>query len=192
MESDQYKSGAPRKSKTEDVYYADKQLNPGMDFEKVDLNSRNGLPTKASGKDMWKYDEYCLSEDIQGKLVVPVKKGDQAQFLSDDGSLDVTNNSKKDGSIKKRKLKNWIDNEKHDAFSLQGDMRCDEEGSASGFRKEKNYKVLNSEGKSVIEGDDKLNREGGVRRVFLSDSRDQMAVGTEVKSVDKAQPPRKH
>ncbi|RDY01624.1 hypothetical protein CR513_15022, partial [Mucuna pruriens] len=190
MEDNQHRSAAPKKSKTEDVCYADKQLNPGMEFEKVSLKSTNGLPTKASGENMRKYDDYCWSDDLEDKLVFPVKKGDWAQFSSDDGSMDATNSSKS-GSIKKRKIGDWLDNEKHNkTLSLEGDMQCGKEGNVS--RKEKKYIVLNTETKSVTESDDKLIRESGMKQVFLSDNRDKMAVGTEVKSVNKVQHPRKH
>ncbi|KAK7289956.1 hypothetical protein RIF29_04021 [Crotalaria pallida] len=189
-DADQYRSGTPKKSKTGDVFYAERQLKPVM-FEKVGLNSRNGLPAKASGMDMRKYDEYCLSDDVQDKLLVPVKKGDQSQFLSGSESFDVKSGSKNDGSAKKRKLKDWVDDEKHDnSFSLQGDKQCGKEGNASGFRKEKKARILNTEAKLVID-DDKLNK-GGMRQVCLSSSRDQMAVGTKVKFVDKSQQLKKH
>ncbi|KAK7363607.1 hypothetical protein VNO77_05756 [Canavalia gladiata] len=189
MDTNQYRSGTPKKSKMEDVCYADKQLNPGMEFEKVGLNSRNGLPTKAGGKNMRKYVDYCLSDNLQRKLVVPVKKGDQAQFSSD-GSLDATN-SRKNGSVKERKLSDRLDNERHNKLSLEGDVQCGGEGNL-GYQKEKKYIVLNTETKSVTEDDDKLQRESGMKRGFLSDSRDQMAVRTEVKSVSKVQQPRKN
>ncbi|KAJ1395192.1 Zinc finger, CW-type [Sesbania bispinosa] len=190
MEADQYISGTPKKSMTEDVCYADKELNPDMDFEKVGLSSSYGLPTKGSVKNMRECDEYCLSEDLQNRSVVPIKKGNQTPFSSDDGSLDIMNSSKS-GSIKKRKLNDWLDNEKHNTLSVVGDIQYGEESSVSGFRKEKKCRVLNTEAKSVTQGDDKLSRKGGMKQVFLSDSRDQTAVGIEVKSVDKAQQPRK-
>ncbi|KAG4378362.1 hypothetical protein GLYMA_17G024800v4 [Glycine max] len=178
MEDNQHGSGTPKKSKAEDVCYADKPLNPGMEFKKVGLISRNSLPTKASGRNMRKYDDYCWSDDLVDKLVVPVKKGDRAQFSSDDGSLDATN-TRKSGSIKKRKMADWLDNEKHNkTLSLEGNMQCGKEGNAN--KKEKKYIVLNTEAKSVTERDDKLIRESGMKRVFSSDSRDEMAIGTEL------------
>ncbi|XP_027338643.1 uncharacterized protein LOC113852537 [Abrus precatorius] len=189
MDADQCRSGTPKKSKTENGCYADKQLNPGTGLEKVALNSTNGLPMKASRKDMRKYDEYCLSEDAQDRL--PVKKeGDQAQALSGGGSLDVKNSSK-NGLMKKRKRRDWLDDEKHNnSYSLNGDKQHGEEGNANEFRKEKKYKIFNKEAKSVTEGDDKLSK-GGMRQVCLSGSRDQNTVGTEERLVDKCQQPKK-
>ncbi|KAI4317612.1 hypothetical protein L6164_025470 [Bauhinia variegata] len=194
IEADQYRSGTPKKSKTEDLCYADEPLNPGIGPEKLGLNSRNSLTMKASGKDMRKHDEYCLSEDGKHKLVDSVKKqGDQAQFSSDGGSLDVTNTSKRDGSYKKRKLKDWNDSNKHnETIFLQDGQPYGEENSVSGFRNKKKYKVLSAEAKSVIERDDNLNGKGRVSQVCISGSRDHMAVGKEVRSVDKAQQGRKH
>ncbi|KAH1147310.1 hypothetical protein AAZX31_15G146600 [Glycine max] len=203
MDADQYKLGTPKKPKIENVFYADKQLNPGMDLEKVSLYSRNSLATKASGKDMRKHDEYCLSDDVQDSLPVTVKKeGDQAQVLSGGGSLDVINGSKS-GLMKKRKLKECMDDEKHNnscsshgekhnnSYSSHGEKQYGEEGNASEFRKEKRYRILNKEAKSLTEGDNKLSK-GGMRQVCLSGNRDQMAVGTEVRFVDKGNQPRKH
>lgn len=193
MDADQYKSGTPKKSKTENITSADKELNPSMDLEKVDQKSRNGFPTKASGKDMRKYDEYCLSEDVQDKLVVPAKKqGYQAQVLLDGGALDLKSNSKKDASMKKRKLEDWQDTDKlNETFSLQDDKQYGE-GSLREFRKEKKLKVLNTQGKSVTQGYDKINRKDGISQARLSGSKNQVAVGAEeVGSVDKVYPPRK-
>ncbi|CAL0309629.1 unnamed protein product [Lupinus luteus] len=191
MDADQYGSGTPKKSKSEHVFHGEKQLKPGMGLEKVGLKSGNGLPTKASGMDMRKYYDYCLSEDVQDKLLDPANK-EGNQIHSNGGSFDVKNGSKRDGSVKKRKLKDSVDNEKHNnSFSLQGDKQCGKEGSASGFQKEKKSRIWITEAKSVTEVDDKLNK-GGMTQVCLSGSRGQMAGGTEVEFVDKAQQSNKH
>ncbi|XP_019419776.1 PREDICTED: uncharacterized protein LOC109330169 isoform X2 [Lupinus angustifolius] len=190
MDTDQYRSGTPKKSKPEDVCHTEKQLKPGMFLADAGLKSRNGLPEKASGMDIRKYDDFFLSDDIQDKLLDPVKKeGNRTQ--SDGGSFGVKNGGKSDGSVKKRKLEDWVDTEKHNnSFSLQGTKQCDKEGNASGFRKEKKSRILNMEVKSATEGD-KLNN-GGMMQVCLSGSREQMAVRTKVKFVDKGQQPKKH
>lgn len=194
MDADQYRSGTPKKSKTEYVCYADKQLDPDMGPEKVVLNRRNGFSTEASGKDMRKHDEYCISEDVEERSVVPVKKeGDQAQVSSGGGSLDLKNSSKNGVPMKKRKLKDWLDDGSHNSlYSLHGAKQYgEEEGNASKFRKENKYKILNKEAKSVTEGDDKLSK-GGMRQVCLPGSQDQTAAGTEVRYVDKGHQPRQH
>ncbi|KAJ1407623.1 Zinc finger, CW-type [Sesbania bispinosa] len=191
MDADHFRSGTPKKAKTENVCYVDKQSNPGMNLENVALNSRNGLPTIASGKDMREYDEYCSSEDVQDRLLVPVKKeGDKAQVSSGCGSLDMKNSS--NDLRKKRKLKDWLDNEKQNSsYAMHGDQQGGEEGNANKFRKEKKCKILNEEAKSVTDGDNKLSK-GGMRQVCLSGSRDQTAVGAVVRYVDKGHQPRKH
>ncbi|QCE13241.1 hypothetical protein DEO72_LG11g234 [Vigna unguiculata] len=164
VDADQYQSGVPKKSKTENVFSANIQSNPDMNLEKVSLYSRNGLPAKASGKDMRKYDEYCLSEDVSDRLPVTVKKeGDQAQVSS--------------GITKKRKLKDRLDDEK----------QYGEEGDAIEFSKEKKYRIS----KSVTEGDNKLSK-GGIRQVCGAGNGDHMAVGTEVRLGDKGNQLRKH
>ncbi|XP_020232563.1 uncharacterized protein LOC109812911 isoform X2 [Cajanus cajan] len=182
MDPDQYKSGTPKKSRTENVCHADKQLNPGMGLEKVALYSKNGFPKKASGKDMRKYDESCLSEDVQVRLPVTAKKeGDQAQVSSGGGSLDVKSSIRSDRLMKKRKLKDRPNDEK----------QYGEEGNVSEFRKEKKHRILNKEAKSVTEGDDKLSK-GGMRQDCLLGNRGQMASATEVRFADKCNQPRKH
>ncbi|CAI8607372.1 unnamed protein product [Vicia faba] len=73
-DADQSSSGTPKKSKTEHVPYADKQPNPGTGLGKVVLNARGSLPTKASRKDVRKYDDFGLPIDDDDSLLVPEKK----------------------------------------------------------------------------------------------------------------------
>lgn len=193
MDADQYRSGTPKKSKTE-YSYAGKQLDPGMAVEKVVLNSRNGLSTKADRKDMRKYDEYCSPGDVKDWSPVPVKKeGIRAQVSSGGDSLDVKNSCKNDGLTKKRKSKHWPDDEKHNgSYSLHGDKPYDEEGNVNKFRKENKSTILNKEAKPVAEGGGNKLSKGGVSPICLPGSRDQMAVGSEVRYVDKDHQSRKH
>ncbi|CAI8588724.1 unnamed protein product [Vicia faba] len=59
---------------------ADKQPNPGTGLGKVVLNARGSLPTKASRKDVRKYDDFGLPIDDDDSLLVPEKKeGDRPQ-----------------------------------------------------------------------------------------------------------------
>ena len=93
--------------------------------------------------------------------------------------------------MKKRKLKEHMDDEKHNnSYSSHGEKQYGEEGNASEIRKQKKYRILSKEAKLVTEGDDKLSKDG-MRQVCLSGNRDQMAVGTEVRFVDKGNQPRK-
>ncbi|XP_014505537.1 uncharacterized protein LOC106765429 [Vigna radiata var. radiata] len=188
MEDNQHGSGTHKKSKIEVVGNADKHLKHGMDYKKVGLNSRNDLPTKASGENTTRYDDYCSSDD--NKFVVPVKKGDGAQFSSDDGSLDATN-SRQSGSVKERKMSDWRDNEKHnETLYMEGDMH---RVKNSNVNKKQKYTVLNTEAKPVIESDDEFIKESKMKRAFLPASRDKMSTGTEVKSdINMARQPRKH
>ncbi|CAI8600201.1 unnamed protein product [Vicia faba] len=94
-DADQSSSGTPKKSKTEHVPYADKQPNSGTGLGKVVLNARGSLPTKASRKDVRKYDDFGLPIDDDDSLLVPEKKeGDQAEVTSGVGSMNVKNSSK--------------------------------------------------------------------------------------------------
>ncbi|KAI9122861.1 hypothetical protein K1719_005750 [Acacia pycnantha] len=191
MEADIYQPRTLKKPKNEDIYITDAQLSPGMDLEKVAQNSRNGFPAKTSGKDMRKYDEYCLSEDVEDKLVGPLKKhGDQTQVSSNGGSLDLKSYSRKGSSLKKRKLEDWQDADKlHMSFQ---DYKQYDKGSASGSKKENKFRVLNPEAKSFTESKYKINRRGEMNQVFLSGSKNHAAVGAEVEGVGKGGPQRKH
>ncbi|XP_050920853.1 cysteine-tryptophan domain-containing zinc finger protein 3 isoform X2 [Lathyrus oleraceus] len=194
VDADQSSSGTPKKSKTEHVPYADKQLNPGMGLGKVVLNARGSLPTKASRKEVRKYDEFGLPEDDEDSLLVPEKKeGDQAEVTSGVGSLNVKSSSKNGSLRKKQKFNDWPDDEteKHNSSSsLHGNKQCGEQGSTSKLWKENQYKILNKEENFVAADDDKL-RKGRVRRVSLPGSRDQTTVETEGRYVDKDYQPMK-
>ncbi|KAJ7980245.1 CW-type zinc-finger protein [Quillaja saponaria] len=193
-DTDQY-GGNPKKSKSNNAYHVNKRRSPNMDHGKASVNSRSDFPTKASGKDMRKYDD-CLSEIAKDKLLETVKQGHGAQVLSDGRSLDVKNSIKKDGLVNKRRLEDWQDVKRHVETSSPNDGNsCGEEIIESALRKKKKCKVSKSEANKLITnyGDDKLNREGMMTQVLLSGCRNQEAVGmAEVRSVDKEQKSRKN
>lgn len=186
-EADEHGCGTSKKSKTEDLYYSDKHQTSEMDLVRVRISSSAVLPTKGSGKDMRKYDEYCLSEDAKfdakDKVIVSVKKlGDQAQIMSDGGSLDMRKSSKKGGSLKKRKSNNWDDNknqvEMFQNSAHDGGVYEKEESSESGFRKQKKLRVSKTELKESStndDDDDKSNKRGRMSQLILS-SRDNPVV----------------
>lgn len=194
MDADQSSSGTPKKSKTEHVPYADKQSDPGMGLGKVVLNARNSLPTKASRKDVGKYDEFGLPDDDEDSLQAPVKKErDQVEVTSGVGSLDAKNTSKNGGLMRKRKFKDCPDDETENhnrSYSLHDDKQCGGGGNTSKLQMESQHKILKQEAKSVAEGDDKL-RKGEMRRVSLPGNRDQLTVETEGGYTDKDRQPMK-
>ncbi|CAJ2661985.1 unnamed protein product [Trifolium pratense] len=191
MGADQSHLGTPKKSKTEHVPYPDKQPDPGMGLGKVVLNARNSLPTTSS-RDVRKYAEFGLPEDDEDSLLVPVKiEGDQAEVSSGVRSLDMKN-SKHGGLGKKRKLKDWPNDEteKHNnSYPLHGDRQCGEEGNTGKLKKENQNKILKKEAKSVTDDDDDNLRKGGTRRVSLPGSWDQVTVKTEGRYVDEDRQP---
>ena len=194
MDADQSSSGTPKKSKTEHVPYVDKQSDLGMGLGKVVLNARNSLPTKASRKDVGKYDEFGLPDDDEDSLLAPVKKErDQVEVTSGVGSLDAKNTSKNGGLMRKRKFKDCPDDEtekNNRSYSLHGDKQCGGEGNTSKLRMESQHRILKQEAKSVAEGDDKL-RKGEMRRVSLPGNQDQPTVETEGRYTDKDRQPMK-
>ncbi|XP_028781447.1 uncharacterized protein LOC114737664 isoform X2 [Neltuma alba] len=188
-------SGASKRSKTEDVHYSDGHLNRGTDQDMVEPISRKCSSMKVSWKCIEKYGNYCLSEDTKDKSVVPPKKlEDQAQVLSSSVALGEVNVSNEDESMKKRKLKDWMDDKKqNNLLSRQDCGQYREEGSVSGFRKERKRRVLKTQINSDAEGDIEFDQKGGRSRICLSGSRDDMDVDTEeIGNSDKAQQRRKH
>ncbi|KAJ7955064.1 CW-type zinc-finger protein [Quillaja saponaria] len=194
-DADQY-GGNSTKSMSVNVYHVDKQRNLKMDLWKAGVNSKSGFPTKASVNAMQKYDEYCLSMNAKDKSLVSVKQGHEAQVSLDGGPSDVHNSIRKDCLIKKRKLKDWHDSERHiESFCPHDGKSCGEESVESGLTKEKKDKVSKSKSKNLIsnDGDDNFNRKGTVTQIFLPGSKNHDAVGMgEVRSVDKHQQPRKN
>jgi hypothetical protein len=202
-EADEYEVGTSKKSKTEDMSYVDKHRTSKMDPGRGHISASTALPTKGSGEDMRKYDEYCLSEntrlDVRDKVLVSVKKlGDQAQVLSDGGSLDMRMCSKKDVSLKKRKLE--LEDDKNEIETFQnsahdGSVYEKEESSESGLRKEKKLRVSKTQVKesNTNDSDDKSHKKGRMSEILLSGIRDHPSdTMEEVRRNDKEQQLRKH
>lgn len=195
-EAEQYACGTSKKPKTENMYNADIELG------KTGLGSIACLPSKVPENDM-KYNEYCLSKDIKSRakdmLQTSARKlDDQSQVSSDGGSLDARTSNKRATSMKKRKLKDWQDDQIHvDAFQisvLDDKAHMKEESSESGFRKEKKSRVSRTDDKelSSTSGYDKSKRKGREARVVSSDTKNHQVDGRdENRSIDKDQQPKK-
>ncbi|KAF5452365.1 hypothetical protein F2P56_027371 [Juglans regia] len=200
-ETDEYGCGTSKKSRTDDMH-ADKHLTSKMDLGRVHINSSTAMPTMRSGKDIHKYDE-LLSEDIKcdvnDKVLESLKKlGYKAQVSSDGGSLGMQVSSKKDASVKKRKMKNQEYNENEiDTFQNSipdGRVYEKEVSSESGFRKDKKFRFSKTQVKesSTSDADDKSNKKGKMPEVILSDISDHPVGLQESRRNDKDQQLRKH
>ncbi|KAG6664314.1 cysteine-tryptophan domain-containing zinc finger protein 7-like isoform X1 [Carya illinoinensis] len=200
-ETDEYGCGTSKKSRTDDMH-ADKHLTSKMDLGRVHINSSTAMPTMGSGKDIHKYDEF-LSEDtkcdVNDKVLESVKKlGYKAQVSSDGGSLGMRVSSKKDASVKKRKMKNQEYNENEiDTFQNSipdGRVYEKEVSSESGFRKDKKFRFSKNQVKesSTSDADDKSNKKGKMPGIILSDIRDHPVGLQESRRNDKDQQLRKH
>ncbi|KAJ9154479.1 hypothetical protein P3X46_027806 [Hevea brasiliensis] len=170
-ESDHYGYETSKITKTEDASHADKYR----------LNSKSGSSTKASGKDLCKSNKHFMGHlkfDTKEKL--PLKLGDQAQLSADGGPLDMRTSDKRNISIKKRKLKEWQDNQNDFNISLNAKER-----SESGLKKSR---VPKNRAFSMKGDNDKLDK-----TVFLVGSEDHPIDGmVAVRSIHKDQQPRKH
>ncbi|KAF3456193.1 hypothetical protein FNV43_RR00843 [Rhamnella rubrinervis] len=182
-EAGQYACGTSKKPKTETIY------NANIEQGKTGLGSIASLPRKVHEKDM------------QGKDMLQTsarKLDDQSQVSSDGGSLDVRTGNKRVTSMKKRKLKDWQDDQIHvDAFqiSVHNDKaHMKEESSESGFRKEKKSRVSRTDEKesSSNSGYDKSKRKSREAHAVSSGCKIHQVDGMEEnRSMDKDQQPRK-
>ncbi|KAG2727151.1 hypothetical protein I3843_01G141700 [Carya illinoinensis] len=200
-EADEYGCGTSKKSKTEDMH-ADKHKTLKMGSGRVRISSSSSMQTMGSGKVIQKYDGFLPEGtkcDVNDKVVVSAKKlGDKARVSSDGGSLEMRMSSKKDVSLKKRKLKDQeISKNKIETFPNSApDRRVyeKEERSERGSRKEKKFRFSKTEVESRSnDAADKSNKKGRMSGIFLSDIRDHPVNGMEeARRNDKDQQLRKH
>ncbi|XP_041006122.1 cysteine-tryptophan domain-containing zinc finger protein 7-like [Juglans microcarpa x Juglans regia] len=200
-EADEYGCGTSKKSKTEDMH-ADKHKTLKMGRGRVGISSSSFLPTMGSGNVIQKYDGFLPEGrkcDVNDKVVASVKKlGDKVRVPSDGGSLEMRMSSKKDMSLKKRKLKDQeISKNKIETFpnsAPDGRVYEKEERSERGFRKEKKFRFSNTEVESrPNDATYKSNNKGRMSGIFLSDIRDHPVDGMEeARRNDKDQQLRKH
>ncbi|KAL5785243.1 hypothetical protein ACOSQ2_007635 [Xanthoceras sorbifolium] len=165
-DADQHGYGTSKKAKIEDADVADKHRNSDVNVGRVGLKPSAGLQTKASGKNMLKY-ELCYSKgvkcDSKDGILLSIKKlGDQPQVSSDRGSLDMRVQDKRDNPAKKRK---WQDNE----TGQDSKEYVKEESSESGFGRGKKSRVQKTDRRDSSENkgaDSKSNKNGRVAPVL--------------------------
>ncbi|TXG71763.1 hypothetical protein EZV62_000342 [Acer yangbiense] len=183
--ADQHGYGTSKKAKIEDVDVADKHRISDVELGRMGLKPSAGLQTKASGKNLLKY-ELSYSEDMKcdtkDRILLRIKEsGDQPQVSSDRGSLDMRVQDKRDTSAKKRK---WQDNQNgHDCKEY-----AKEESSESGFRRVNKFRIKKTDGKdsSANKGaDSKFNKNGRVAPVLSGCKVHPIDVIRDVRSVDK-------
>lgn len=181
-DTDHYTCGTSKKPKRADMLHADKDQNSDIDLGRVGLTSSNGVLTHALGQD-GKYNEFCYSEDTKDKVQMSAKKpGRQTQVSLDGGPLDVRTCSKGDSSMKKKRMREWQDNQNNvETFqNCVHEVRVytKEESSESGSRKEKKARILKTDGKesSTSNVDDKSDRKSRVTKIVVS--------GTKAHSID--------
>uniref|UniRef100_A0A6P4AP26 uncharacterized protein LOC107433251 n=1 Tax=Ziziphus jujuba TaxID=326968 RepID=A0A6P4AP26_ZIZJJ len=212
-EADQYACGTSKKPKIDDMYIAVKQQNSDNELGKIGLGSNACLSSKLHEKDV-KQNEYGLSKDTKSKAKDKIqisarKLEDQSQVSSDGGSLNIKMGSKRESSSKKRKLKDWQENQIYEEtfqISMHDDMvHMKEESSESGFRKEKKSRISKTDKKessanggydkskesSANGGYDKSNRKGREAYVSSGTKNQQVDRMEENGSIDNEQQPRK-
>lgn len=182
-EADQYGSVASKKTKTEGVDCTDKDQSSeqGVDFGMGRLSSATCLSAKENGRSMLNYNDNChesIKSAPMGKLLVSVKKFGGQAYVSSGVSSELKTCHKKDISVKKRKSKDWEDNQNHsETFKTTGHHLPDskvlmKESIESEIRKEKKSRVSKTEEKesSTSRGSDISNKKGRVPRIILSRS----------------------
>ncbi|KAB2625234.1 hypothetical protein D8674_016894 [Pyrus ussuriensis x Pyrus communis] len=201
-EDDQHIFGTSKKLKRGDMWHADKNTNSNVDIGMVCVGSSTGLLTQAHGQDV-KYNDLCRSEGTKDvakdKLQVSAKKlKDQIQVSLHGGALDVRTGSR-DGSMKKRKMREWQDTQNNvetlQNFGHEGKLYTKEESSESGYRKEKRSRILKSNGKesSTGNGDDRPNIKIRATNIVISGTKiNSIHVVEKDRSIVKDQQPKKH
>ncbi|KAM5569020.1 cysteine-tryptophan domain-containing zinc finger protein 7-like [Rosa sericea] len=173
-DTDHYKCGTSKKPRREDVLHADKDQSSDIDLGRVGITSSNGVLTHVLGQD-GKYNDFCYSEDTKDKLQISARKpGHQIQVSLDGGPMDVRTCSKGDSSVKKKRKREWQDNQNnvetfHNSVH-EGRVNTKEESSESGSWKEKKARILKTEGKesSTSNIDDKSDRKSRVTKIVVS------------------------
>ncbi|KAI5425074.1 cysteine-tryptophan domain-containing zinc finger protein 3 [Lathyrus oleraceus] len=141
-----------KKSKTDLVQSADKEWIPEQNgtSRKVNHSSNNTLPTTSAGKDRSRQRERSSSSDSKfGKDRPPVsaeKRKDKGRDSLDEGSLDLGNYGS-NGSVKKRKLKDYQDAQTRSTGNPFPHESRTSEQEFSDSRKEKKARNSRSEGK---------------------------------------------
>ncbi|XP_043708748.1 cysteine-tryptophan domain-containing zinc finger protein 7-like isoform X2 [Telopea speciosissima] len=189
-EADQNEYRSSKKVKTEGMYYTDEEWNSDLGIAQP--CSSSGLPAKAPGKDPNKFNEHFSLKDSkhEGKDSFPVsakKLKDRVQNSLDGGAAqDLAKSNKMDAAAKKRKVKEWQENQiyldpssGHHFQDSRGSVK--EETSESERPKEKKAKASKSEAKesSTSKGDGRTDKKGQVTKILLSGSRDQPVDGVE-------------
>lgn len=141
-----------KKNKTDLVQSDDKEWTPEQNgtSRKVNHSSNNTLPTTSAGKDRSRKRDHSSSSDSKlGKdrpLVSAEKRNDKGRDSLDEGSLDLGNHGS-NGSVRKRKLKDYQDAQTHSTGNpFPHEVRTSEQ-EFSGSRKEKKARNSRSEGK---------------------------------------------
>lgn len=160
-DADQYACETSMKPKTEGIYNAVRQQDSNIGLGKAGPSSSTNARVKGL-----RNGEYCLSKETKfgaEDAQISIKKSeDQGRATS--GS---------ERSMKKRKLKDWQDNQTHiDTFDNSAyNVKAHKEVSReSGFRKEKKCIISKADGKesSSNSGNDKFDRKDRVAPIILS------------------------
>ncbi|XP_057959592.1 cysteine-tryptophan domain-containing zinc finger protein 7-like [Malania oleifera] len=197
-EADQIVYGASKKTKTEGAFCTDKHQNSELDgkLEGVDYSSGSALAKKTTGKVTQQHNEYSYSKDAKGTLLGK-RGGDKAHVSLNGGPVHRETCNKVDIYAKKRKLKDWKDEQNY-AETAQI-VRCHipdtkasmkEESGESEFRNGRKCRVSKMKGKesSTSKGDDISTRKGRAIRAPMSGGIVHPLDGTEeVKNIKKDQ-----
>ncbi|XP_058209244.1 cysteine-tryptophan domain-containing zinc finger protein 3-like isoform X1 [Rhododendron vialii] len=201
-EADPYGYEATKKIKADVAFGNDKSstIAHNGNIDKIGL----GLPSKAAVKRIGKHDEKGSSKDVKsgwnGKVRISAKKlGDHASASLQTGSLDMETNDERRIAPKKRKLKDWQENQNYDVTPRNNGNHVPEskvflkESSDCELRKGKKCRVSGTEGKesSTSKGDARSNTKNKVAKTLLSSNKENPVQGREeVKNIEKDQLPR--
>ncbi|KAI8534274.1 hypothetical protein RHMOL_Rhmol10G0077500 [Rhododendron molle] len=169
-------------------------------IEKIGL----GLPSKAAVKRIGKHDEKGSFKDVKsgwnGNVRISAKKlGDRVSASLQTGSLDMETNDERRIAPKKRKLKEWQENQNYGETPRNNGNHVPEskvflkESSDCELRKGKKCRVSGTEGNdsSTSKGDARSNTKNKVAKTLLSGNKENPVQGREeVKNIEGDQLPR--
>ncbi|XP_077223861.1 cysteine-tryptophan domain-containing zinc finger protein 3-like [Tasmannia lanceolata] len=191
-----------KKIKTEGSHYTVEDLHSDHDVTGNAIpNLSNGFPTKLTGNNPQKHNDYSSSKDSKGEtrdnllvsrnnLKAQVQVSLNGEYNTQFGATDMVKSDKIQFAAKKRKVKEWQESQGYletlpnSEHLPENGVSVKEEISESGLRKEKKVRVSTSEGKdsSSSKAEGRTDGKGRVTKILLSGSRDSLADGTEKES----------
>lgn len=207
-EADSYGYESTKKIKADVALGTDKSWTTehSGNIDKIAQGLKSRLPSKAVIKRIGKHDEKSSFKDVKsvwnGKVRISSKKlGDCAPISLQTGSFDMETFDERKIAPKKRKLKDWQENQSYDETPRDNGNHVPDskvflkESSDTEMGKGKKCRVSRTEGKesSTSKGDAKLTTKNKLTKIVLSGNKENpVQCREEVRKIEKDQQRRKY